>query len=104
MMRIYISGPMTGYINMNFPAFEKAAETLRAAGLEVVSPHEVETIINGTWDAYMRADLALLLTCDAVATLEGHQASIGATLECHVARALHMPVEPMDYWLKELAA
>jgi len=38
--RIYISGPMTGLPEHNFPAFHAAAERLRKAGWEVNNPAE----------------------------------------------------------------
>ncbi|MBT9158943.1 MAG: hypothetical protein DDT26_00192 [Dehalococcoidia bacterium] len=40
-MRIYISGPMTGLHDLNFPAFRDAAAKLRAIGYEVVNPAEL---------------------------------------------------------------
>ena len=40
-MRIYISGPMTGHADHNFPAFDAAAERLRAEGHFVINPAEL---------------------------------------------------------------
>jgi hypothetical protein len=98
---IYISGPMTGYAEFNFPAFSAAAENLRAAGYTVTSPHEFgEGDPTMAWEDYLRVDLiAMLQGCTAVATLDGWEASRGAQLEVHVAKALSMPVRPAFKWL-----
>ena len=40
-MKIYIAGPMSGYEDLNYPAFAQTAAVLRNAGHEVVSPAEL---------------------------------------------------------------
>ena len=40
-MKMYLSGPMTGMAENNFPAFHDAAAKLRAGGHEVVNPAEL---------------------------------------------------------------
>lgn len=98
-MAIYISGPMTGYPEYNFPAFRSAANRLRAIGLEVISPHEFGEGGDQSWADYLRKDLlAMLEHCDSVATLHGWEKSRGAQLEVHVANTLGMRVESVDWW------
>ena len=91
--RIYIAGPMTGLPDHNFPAFHAAAERLRQAGWETVNPAEN---FDGRTDlpreTYLRADIELLATCDAVAMLPGWEDSRGAKLEYLLAWELNMPV------------
>ncbi len=41
-MRVYLSGPMTGIPEFNFPRFREVAAHLRAQGHEVVSPAELD--------------------------------------------------------------
>jgi len=98
-LRLYVSGPMTGIVDFNYPAFESACIALRASGYDVVSPHEVDPSLGGGWREYMRADIALLVTCDAVATLDGHENSKGAKLENHIAAELNMAIKPLAEWL-----
>ncbi len=98
-LRLYVSGPMTGIVDFNYPAFEDACVRLRAEGYDVVSPHEVDVSLGGGWREYMRADVALLVTCDAVANLDGHENSKGAKLENHIARELDMEIKPLKEWL-----
>jgi len=91
--RIYVSGPMTGLPDHNFPAFHAAAARLRAAGYEVINPAEN---FGGRTDlpreTYLRADVILLAQCEAIAMLPGWQESRGAKLEYLLARELNMPV------------
>jgi len=90
---IYIAGPMTGLPEHNFPAFHAAADRLRQAGWDVVNPAEN---FGGRTDLpredCLRADVALLVDCDAVAVLGGWEDSRGAKLEYLLARELGMPV------------
>lgn len=97
-LRLYVSGPMKGYAESNYPAFEAATVALRAAGYEVLSPHEV-TLSDATYENYMRADLELLLKCDAVANLGGHEQSKGASLENAVAKMCGLEIKPLAEWL-----
>ena len=90
MKRIYIAGPMTNMPALNFPAFHAEAARLRALGYEVVNPAEVNADPTAGWHACMRADIAQLVTCDAVRLLEGWESSRGASLEAHIAHNLDM--------------
>lgn len=99
-MRVYVSGPMTGYEEFNYPAFHKASRQLREAGYEVTSPAEVCPAADGlTWVDYLRADIKALCDCDAVGTLPGWEKSKGATLEVHIARELGFPVHTVEQLL-----
>lgn len=85
--RTYLAGPMTGYEEHNFPAFEKHASFLRQNGHIVVSPRELEALETGprkSWEYYLRRDLKELLTCDHIAVMPGWEHSRGASLEVYV--------------------
>lgn len=86
--RIYIAGPMTGYPDMNYPAFHREAARLRAAGLHVISPAEITLAGTPTWNDYMRACLAQMVKCSALCLLPGWENSRGARLEHHTASAI----------------
>ncbi len=93
MIQIYLSGPMTGLPENNFPAFEEATNFLRSHGWSVVSPHEVVKSPDSTWEDYLRADLLLLIRhCNVLATLPGWEKSKGAQLEVNTALALKFPL------------
>ncbi len=100
-MKIYLAGPMTGYQNLNFPAFHAEAARLRELGHEVINPAELNNedpaLTFETPEAYvahwrdcMRVDIAALLNCETVALLDGWKASKGARLEHHIAMELGM--------------
>lgn len=90
--RVYIAGPMSGYPELNFPAFRVEAAALRAVGLDVVNPAEINVDPSTGWSACMRADIAQLVTCDRIHLLPGWSRSKGASLEHHIGRALGLLV------------
>lgn len=90
--RVYVAGPMTGYAELNFPAFRTEAAELRAAGLDVINPAEINVDPSAGWSACMRADIAQLVTCDRIHLLPGWSRSKGASLEHHIACSLGLVV------------
>ncbi len=92
MRRIYLSGPMSGLPDLNFPAFNAEAARLRALGFEVVNPAELNPEPDTGWHECMRNDLKALLDCDTLALLPGWQHSSGAHLEMHVAHRVGMDI------------
>lgn len=85
-MKVYISGPMTGIKDFNYPAFEEAEKIVSATGHEPISPHRAPKLKN--WEEYMRYDIKLLVDCQAIALLPGWENSKGAKLEVHIAEKL----------------
>ena len=84
----YVSGPMTGLPDLNFPAFHAAAKYLRFRGVEVVNPAEFGEEPGKSWVDYMRKDIAALMRCNVIVMLPGWKKSKGAKLERFIARAL----------------
>lgn len=99
-MKIYLAGPMRGYPNFNFAAFDYAAAKLRAEGHHVFSPAErdreaygpeVENNPTGdeskapegcTIEDCMLADTAWICRyAEAIALLPGWEKSTGANAE-----------------------
>ena len=102
-MKLYLAGPMSGYKDRNFAAFNTAAKMLRACGHEVVNPaemnheHQYASDDNKAVRAIcMRRDIEALMTCEGVATLIDWQTSKGAKCEIAIAEQLNMPVRPFE--------
>ena len=89
-MKIYVSGPMSGIVDLNRKSFEDAAAMLRSAGHVVVSPTELPPPSANTWEAWMRVDLEAMSACTHIYMLEGWTNSIGATIERTMALAMGM--------------
>jgi len=92
MPRLYLSGPMRGYEEFNYPAFHYAAFNLRAKGYEVLNPAESfdgDTTL--PFEVYMEEDKRLVAKADAVALLEGWEKSEGAAIEMETARLRGIP-------------
>lgn len=89
-MKIYISGPMTGYPDNNYPAFEYALQQF--AG-DAISPHNIhEDATDLSWAGYMRRDIAAMMKCDSIVMLAGWERSRGAHLEHDLAVSLEFTV------------
>ncbi len=93
-MPIYISGPMTGYPENNYPTFHAAERQLTNLGYETLNPARHPN--QESWADYLRLDLADVLRANMVAVLPGWEASRGAALEVHVAHQLGIPVIPIN--------
>lgn len=99
--KLYLSGPMTGYPELNAPAFNAATKKLRRRGFKVINPPELDAIEKAdTWEGCLRRDLRFLVDCDAIATLPNWTKSRGANLEIYVGKALSMPVHKFEYYLR----
>lgn len=89
----YLSGPMSGKPDLNYPAFRKAAKALRALGLDVFDP---STVFKGsktrTRSEYMREDIRALLDADFIVFLPGWERSKGALVEYSIAVELKLPI------------
>ncbi|MFA5379716.1 MAG: DUF4406 domain-containing protein [Dehalococcoidia bacterium] len=98
MIRVYISGPMKGKIDLNRPAFDKAERLLAELGYEPVNPHKLSPARRAgeSEDAYyercLEIDLAALLGCDMIYFLGGWMQSKGAVREFGRAMELGLKV------------
>lgn len=85
----YISGPMTGYPDFNYPLFEEVCKWAGKRGLKVISPHrnpaptpeflEAEGI--SAWEYYMRLCRKQVKECSGIIMLPGWPKSTGAREE-----------------------
>jgi hypothetical protein len=92
----YLSGPMQGVAEHNFPAFYHAEAVLRAKGYLVLNPaRNFGGRVDLPREQYIREDVALLVKSDEVWVLPGWQGSEGAKLEVAIAVATGIPV--IDY-------
>jgi nucleoside 2-deoxyribosyltransferase len=91
-MKLYIAGPMSGYPDLNFPEFRRAAEIIKAEGLTALSPLDLDlnkdAVDTGGADRhiFLREDFRLLLEADGILLLDGWLESVGANAELAVAR------------------
>ncbi len=97
--KIYISGPMTGYPEYNYPAFNAAENYLQIFGYDKIE-NPAKNPKQQCWEDYMKVALAQMLTCDTVVILPGWDKSKGAREEIRIANLLKMPVITLETALK----
>lgn len=95
---LYLAGPMTHELEHGRPAFAEATKRLLDVGYYVEDRSRVE-VPDWSWETYLRHDLKAMLDCTGVAVLPGWEFSRGAQLEVQTARALAMPIRPVEQWL-----
>jgi hypothetical protein len=97
MRTAYISGPMTGYVEHNYPTFNHIADTLNLQGWNVYNP---AGHFGGDHDRarseYLRADTQDILRVDTFVLLPDWQTSPGALLE--VTLAYNLGVRDFFTW------
>lgn len=118
-MKLYLAGPMRNKPLFNFVAFMTYATKLRLAGFEVVNPVELdiadgadftsEETIQATLkqldngepdlDYYLARDFKHLDICNALALLDGWEASEGTLREIERAAKIRIPCYPVEQWL-----
>ncbi len=101
-MTVYVAGPMRGYDQYNFPAFDRAAGLLRSQGWTVINPAELDRAVGvfedtdplppGFLRAAMKRDLAAICESDAIALLPGWADSHGVAVELALAKLLGLRI------------
>ncbi len=81
---VYISGPMSGIIKFNIPAFYEAESLIRGKfGCKVLNPAKHEQGLS--YDAYLKIDLVMVEVCTVMVLLPGWEKSEGAQKERYKA-------------------
>lgn len=92
MIKIYCAGPMSGYPDLNYPAFHAETKRLREAGFYVENPAENPDPECGSWLGYMRMAITQLARCDHIHLLEGWSKSKGARVEYTLAQGMGLNI------------
>lgn len=109
---IYLSGPMRGHDDFNFPRFYAVEGMLQLWGWRVTSPARMDMdeqqahfnkaegriVPNSAFtiqDA-LRRDYKVVLTVDAIAALPGWENSEGACKEIAIGLDIGLPIYPVD--------
>lgn len=93
-MRIYLSGPISGYKNGNRDIFGMFKRAIEGQGHQVISPHDIEPLYikgRGDWERHMAADIQALVMSDLVFVISDKK-SRGVALETHIAEELGIPI------------
>lgn len=99
---IYIAGPMTGYKDFNFPAFDAAQKYLMSIGFDVVNPVDIARDISYTMEISMeevhekyriyilKTIIDGLFGCDFIYLLDKWNTSYGAVMFFQIAKTIKL--------------
>ncbi len=95
-LRIFLSGPMTGYENFNFDRFNFIENVLKQYGVDVVNPvhickkYKKDDVLNdkAVFDKMIAEQQEAEKTCNAILLLHDWQYSNGVKLELKTAANL----------------
>jgi hypothetical protein len=98
---VYICGPMSGYPDGNYPAFDDARNRAILRGFIPISPADLnrrnsmpvpdenaEPLPDYKFYFIVRRDLDAVMLCDSIALLPGWMGSKGASTEYYLAKWL----------------
>lgn len=86
---------MTGLPDFNRAAFAAAAKVIADAGMTPVNPGALPEVPGWEHEDYMKRDLPMVASCDAVVLLEGWRMSPGARRE--FAHAIELAIPTADW-------
>lgn len=95
--KVYLSGPMSGIAEHNYPAFMAAQRAIEEEGFIVLNPANNDASLP-RWQL-MSADVDHVLRCDALVVLPGWMNSLGASTEVNVG--LEAGKRIIDYETRE---
>lgn len=98
----YLAGKMSGIPQFNFPKFDRVADALRAAGMIIITPSELDTAdiraaalaskdgkpmgVGGSWGDFLARDVKVIAdNVDGVILMDGWLGSKGARQEAFTA-------------------
>lgn len=100
-LTLYISGPMTGFKDFNYPAFYEAENELRKLGCtDTLNPARIDHQ-DTIWENCMRRAITFMMEADALILLPGWDKSKGARIEVDLALKIGMSVITLELF-KEL--
>lgn len=108
-MKVYISLPITGKdLQQQKRHADNVAAFLLTAGFTPVNPFNNGLADDASYEEHMKADLRLMLDCDAIMLCDGWRLSKGCVLESVVAIACGMAMvdalTPIDKIVEQLKA
>lgn len=105
-LRLYLSGPMSGYENLNRNAFENVKSKLTSCNHKVTTPFDIMDVDPSDeyfYEECLRQDILFICSAylDFLMVLPGWENSKGCLLEVHTARTIGLDVVDTDFRMLE---